>query len=727
MDVSTRPQSYTLQADQAVEQVPQPVILAVDDILENRELLYRRLDRNGFKVVLAESGIVALSVLEEQPIHLVLLDVMMPEMDGIEVLRRVREKYAYAELPVIMVTAKTDSSDVVEALNAGANDYVSKPIDFPVLYARVKTQLELKRAHDGLNLLNMDLERRVEARTADILQAQLALKRSSERYQQLYEDTPAMFYTVDIEGRLLSVNRFALSHLGYDKEEMVGHAFIEFCVRGNQCAVEDALSACFKDSNRVHAWEVQRLRRDGTSFWSRESARVVQDENGTEQALVVAEDITEAYRLSEELSYQATHDSLTDLVNRREFERRLQRVLVTAQAEETTNALLYLDLDQFKVVNDTCGHAAGDELLRQLSVVLVGNVRKRDTLARLGGDEFGVLMEHCSLEEAGRVAEDLRQSVEDFRFAWDGHNFGIGVSIGMVNIDCNSASLAKMLADADSACFMAKEMGRNQVHIFMQDDQELMRRRGEMSWHPRIQEALDNDNFVIYQQRIEPAGGMNSNGRCSYELLVRMRDYDGSHIPPGAFLPAAERYGLSPKLDRWIIRRVFEWLRDNPEYVAGLDHCAINLSGLSMGDKEMLPFLREQFDQTGLHAERICFEITETAAIYNLAVATRFIGELKEMGCYFALDDFGSGLSSFAYLKNLPVDYLKIDGMFVRNIMDDDIDFAMVRSINEIGKVMGKRTIAEFVENDAIRQRLHDIGVDLVQGYGVARPELLID
>jgi diguanylate cyclase (GGDEF)-like protein len=440
----------------------------------------------------------------------------------------------------------------------------------------------------------------------------------------------------------------------------------------------------------------------------------------------VGSDVTAAHNLSKQLSHEVSHDSLTGLVNRREFERRLDRVLATARDHETEHALCYLDLDQFKVVNDTSGHVAGDELLRQLGAVLRGQVRKRDTLARLGGDEFGVLVEHCTLREAQRVAETLLHAIEDFRFSWEDKGFSLGVSIGLVPINAGSGTMTDVLRQADSACYVAKDLGRSRIHLYQPDDEALARQQGEIQWVSRINTALVEDRFALTCQQIRPIGD-TADTRLHCELLLRMVEADGSLISPGSFLPAAERFNLATRLDRWVVKHAFGWLRDNPRLVDRLGLCSINLSGQSVGDGDFLGFVSDLLVSHSVPTDRICFEITETAAVANLTAASQFINSLRAKGCQFALDDFGSGLSSFNYLKHLPVDYLKIDGVFVRDIVTDPVDLAMVRSINEMGHVLGKRTIAEFVEDQPILDRLRELGVDYAQGYHIGRPRPLSD
>jgi len=426
------------------------------------------------------------------------------------------------------------------------------------------------------------------------------------------------------------------------------------------------------------------------------------------------------------LSYQAAHDTLTGLPNRREFELRVERALTGAREQHQTHTLCYLDLDQFKVVNDTSGHVAGDELLRQLAVLLQGKLRDRDTLARLGGDEFGVLLENCSLEQAQPIAEVLRQMVKEFRFVWHDKPFAIGVSIGLVAITDDSESLSALFSCADAACYAAKDRGRNRVHVYVEEDIELVRRRGEMQWVGRITRAMEENRLRLYVQPIMPLFPSDS-ADVHYEMLLRMLDDDGQVILPMAFIPAAERYNLMTSIDRWVVSAAFSIFHQLFSAVTGgvKTICTVNLSGHTLCDEHFLDFVERQFSINHVPYASICFEITETAAITNLIEAIEFIRVLKAKGCKFSLDDFGSGLSSFTYLKNLPVDYLKIDGAFVKDMETDPMDRAMVESINHIGHVMGLKTIAEFVESEQIMEHLKAIKVDYVQGDWIKSPQPL--
>ena len=464
------------------------------------------------------------------------------------------------------------------------------------------------------------------------------------------------------------------------------------------------------------------IRRDGNELYIESTASPIRDGKGNVTGgVLVFHDVSESRELNRRLSYHASHDILTGLVNRREFENRLERALKSAKARETSYALCYLDLDQFKIVNDSCGHSAGDALLGQLGALLKSKIRWRDTLARLGGDEFGVLLESCSLEEAMQTAESLRLAIGDYKFLWDDRSFRLGVSIGVVPIAADNEDVAALLSAADSACAAAKEAGRNRIHSFQENDIDLMRRRREMQWAARINNALEENRFELFRQTIQPL--QVEEPGAHYEILLRMRDENGGIISPGLFIEAAERYGITPSIDRWVIRSAFRWLVSEADERERLALCSINLSGQSLGDEKFLPFVVDQFQMSGLDATKICFEITETAAIASYSQANRFINALKELGCKFALDDFGTGLSSFGYLKHFPVDFLKIDGSFVKEILHDPIDREMVRSINEIGHLTGKQTIAEFAENEEIITMLRGMGIDYAQGYGVSEPK----
>ncbi len=429
-------------------------------------------------------------------------------------------------------------------------------------------------------------------------------------------------------------------------------------------------------------------------------------------------------RAEETIHHLAFHDALTGLANRREFEHRLAELLENAKAQNTQHALLYMDLDRFKLVNDTCGHVAGDVLLQALTSLLQDRMRESDTLARLGGDEFGILLVNCPLRQAERIAGDLLAAIRNFRFEWQEIIFEVGASIGVIPIAMDSKDPASVLSRADVCCYAAKDMGRNRVHVCAEGDIELARHHGEMQWVSRITQALKEERFLLYRQTIMALGVHGAEGQHQ-ELLLRLQDKNGDLILPGTFIPAAERYNLMPTLDRWVIRTAISSIASR--HYSNKDCFAINLSGASLNDEDMLGFIHDQFQEYGLPPQMICFEITETAAISNLGKAAYFIQALRDLGCRFALDDFGRGMSSFAYLKNLSVDFLKIDGNFIMGMMDDTIDCAIIESINHIGHVMGIQTVAECVEDQTILQRLKEIGVDYAQGYCIDKPTPLYE
>ncbi len=473
-----------------------------------------------------------------------------------------------------------------------------------------------------------------------------------------------------------------------------------------------------------HAKTIQRL--DGSTVSVTLVGTPIRSGDRVSGAVLVLHDMTQERQYIANLSWQATHDALTGLANRREFEFRLEQVLYPlAHQQVGRHALMFLDLDQFKLVNDTCGHAAGDELLRHICALLQSDLREGDTLARLGGDEFGILLENCPPAAAEKIAESLRHTVQSLHFVWKGRPFVTTVSIGLVHISHTPTSLEASLRAADMACYMAKEKGRNRVQVYHADDSELSVRFGEMAWVQRLHMALEENRFCLYSQEIA-ALNHTEGGSGHIEILLRLHDESGRIILPESFIPAAERYGLITSLDRWVVENVFaiiaRCLHERPGRPMAM--CAINLSGITIGDDDFLGFLRDKFASYRIPPEMICFEITETSAIANLASAIRFINELKALGCHFSLDDFCAGMSSFAYLKHLPVDFLKIDGSFVKDMLDDPINRAMVEVINHIGHVMGKRTIAEFVETPQIEQALLEIGVDYAQGYLIERPQL---
>jgi diguanylate cyclase (GGDEF)-like protein len=423
------------------------------------------------------------------------------------------------------------------------------------------------------------------------------------------------------------------------------------------------------------------------------------------------------------IQHLAMHDALTGLHNRASFLRSLEQLIDQANLQDVRHSLLFLDLDQFKVINDTCGHLAGDEMLKQLAGVLQRSVRAKDRLARLGGDEFCILLEDCPLPHARQIAETLRGAVHDFRFLWDGKFFSVGVSIGIVSIDKDGGNANDVLSAADLACYAAKDRGRDAIQVYERDDCELSRRRGEMDWISRIDDALDGNHFRLWRQPIRSLKSADEYRVHHYELLLRMLDHDGRVVLPGAFLPAAERYDRMREIDRWVVGQALRYVGEHGE--SSDQFHTINLSGASIGDDSLRDFVGDRIAAHGVNPRSICFEVTETVAIGNFKAAVEFMQSLREIGCRFALDDFGSGLSSFAYLKSLPVDFIKIDGKFIRSLATDPMDRAIVEAIHRVAHVARLQTIAEFVEDADVVAVLRTIGVDFAQGYSIGKPEPL--
>lgn len=575
----------------------------------------------------------------------------------------------------------------------------------------------------GFFVFSVDITQQLEA------EASLALER--ERALVTLQSIADAVITVDWRGLVTYMNPVAQSLTGWDSTAAMGRPAREVFLLGDEAsfeASENPVERCLAQASPVSmAGESILCSRDGDIRAVDVSVAPLTDQDESlVGAVIVFRDVSSARRLSQQLTWHASHDALTGIANRRQFEHSADLAIEAARSKGERHAVIYIDLDQFKIVNDTCGHAAGDRLLKEVTALLSAKVRGSDVLARLGGDEFGVLLRQCSVDKALELAERMRGELERYRFSFDGKHFAVGGSFGVVAIDENSESLAAVMRAADAACYLAKDAGRNRVHRYDASDRDVERRQDEMEWVGRVRRALEDNRLVLYGQAIVPLGS-GASARRHFEVLLRMQDEAGKIVPPMAWIPAAERYGLMPQLDRWVIRNAFAQLGkcNVCDDSTALQSCSINLSGASLSDPAILDYVRVELGQAGVRPEQVCFEITETAVIANLALAQRFIGELRGLGVRFALDDFGAGMSSFGYLKALPVDYLKIDGSFVRRIAEDPVDYAIVEAVNNLGHVMGIRTVAEFVESEAVLARLRLLGVDYAQGYAIAPPSPL--
>ncbi len=635
-----------------------------------------------------------------------------------------------------------DSAEEVYQIPAGALYWY--PSDRETFARRAETQGELRneeyvmRRKDGSMLVVVDNCRVVrdnlgrvcgfEGTLTDITErkkAETAVFQAKERAQVTLQSIGDAVITTDSEGRIDYMNPVAESLTGWENREAQGQLIgqvLTIVDETTQEGSEGPVARCLREGQVLGLAEhTVKVARRGQEIAIQDSAAPIRDRAGNLiGAVMVFHDVSKERRLHRALHYQASHDALTGLINRREFENRLTVAVEDArQNTQAHHVLLYLDLDQFKLVNDTCGHPAGDLLLKQITGVLQSRVRGNDTLARLGGDEFGILLQKCSLDQALRVAENVRQAIRDYRFIWQNGVLAIGVSIGIVEITAEVPTVANVMSAADVACYSAKDSGRNRVQVYKPDN--VPERHREMHWVSKLTRARDESRFELYYQPIVPIGA-NAPEREHFELMLRLREESGAIVTPAEFIPAAERYNIMPSIDRWVVRQALDRVVHRIGSGVKPFTVAVNLSGTSLNDERFLEYLIAELGASQLVAGAMCFEITETAAIENLGNVVYFMRELKSRGCHFALDDFGSGLSSFMYLKTLPVDYLKIDGQFVENVTRDPVDRSMVAAISQVGKAMGIQTIAERVESAEVLEELGRLGIGFAQGFHIARP-----
>ncbi len=687
-------------------------ILLIDDSEDDAELVRHAIQRGGYDPItqrVDNAADLRRALQADPPWQIAIADFSMPGFNGLNALAILR--HHDPDLPAILVSGEIGEEIAVAAMKAGASDYVMKGNLARLVPA---IERELREAED----------RRRRRR------AEQDLFRERERALVTLHSIGDGVITTDEKGRINYLNPVAEQLTGWTNASAQNKPLMQVFTVVNEATrqpIKNPADICLRTGSNV-ALGAQSLlvNHNGQEFQIEESAAPIRDPDGSITGVVlVFHDVSREQHLARQISWQTTHDTLTDLNNRTAFETQLAELVQHADNAGNQHVMLYLDLDQFKVINDTCGHVAGDEMLKQLGNRLLRLLPEKAMLARLGGDEFGILLPNTDLQQGLVEAERITFSLHNFHYIWEGNSFDVSVSIGLVPITGPHQSSSVIMSAADVACYVAKDLGRDRVHVYQESDIEQARRHSEMQWVSRINRALEENRFILYRQ---PIIALQSGGNSNHhELLLRMLDQEGNLVPPGHFIPAAERFNLMPTLDRWVITNALVYckkmcdreLEDEPY------SCAINLSGTSLNDDKMFSFIHTQLEQHLVPPQRVCFEITETAAITNLAHAIEFIHELRALGCKFALDDFGSGLSSFAYLKNLPVDYLKIDGNFVKDMLTDEMDHAIVESINQIGHVLGIRTIAEFVENKAIRDQLYRLGVDFAQGHGVGKPEPL--
>ena len=573
-------------------------------------------------------------------------------------------------------------------------------------------QSDLEKQNEALSKSNAEL--------IGIRDRYNALELELKTITRAVEYSSSVVIITDLQGIIEYVNPKFTEITGYTRDEAIGQT--PGFLRSDNTS-DDLYAELWENITSGNEWKgtFHNRKKDGSYYWARNSISGVKDEQGEMTHYVcIQENITQDHEANKQLSFQASHDALTGLTNRREFLYRCERILANFKEHEHEHAICFMDLDQFELINDSCGHVAGYELLRQLGQVLKSIVRKRDTLARLNGDEFSVLMEHCSLDHAHRIATELLQAVNDYEFYWEGKSFRVGVSIGLVPIISPVASLTELLSQADAACNMAKKAGRNRIHVYHAQTTQLVEQQSELTYIARINEALNGQGFCLYAQSVESIDGRS---RKSVELLLRMNDGDSNLILPGIFLPVAQRYDLIEKVDSWVINKAMDLLSENPDFLNHYDFVSINLADHSLTNDNILDLIITRLKDTGIAPEKICLELSEVIVISNLNAAIRFVTILKDLGCRFTLDNFGKGVSSFSYLKNLPVDYLKINGLFVKEMPNEPLNVVLVKSIHEIGQVMGIETVAEFVESEEIMNMAKTAGVNYAQGYGIHNPQ----
>jgi diguanylate cyclase (GGDEF)-like protein/PAS domain S-box-containing protein len=668
--------------------------------------LQRRLEKFGYRVTgIVSTGDAAIDHAEAESPDIILMDIMLSgEVDGIEAASRIKDTL---HIPVIFLTAYSDERTLERAKAAEPFGYILKPFKEKELYTTIDIALYKHSIDNQL--------------------------RKQERWATAVLDSiQDGIITTDVDNGINFMNPMAESISGWKESDATAIPIDEVLKIHNDSGelfFDFSTPAADTEHESPVSFENSILENKAGNYINVEGAiSHIRDRDGQIEGRVITfRDTTEMRRLSDTISYQASHDTLTGIANRDSFSKSLTALYNESQLEGNTHGLIYIDLDQFKVINDTCGHAAGDDLLVKTTGIIQNVVRNSDICARLGSDEFGILLENSTKDQTKFIAERLHNRFASEKLVWDNNVFNISCSIGVVMITADSGGVNLILAAADDACFLAKEQGGNRIKIYETSGNVFLRRRGEMAWISRITKALEEDRFCLYYQIIAPLQ-RSDGGRNKYEILVRMIDTDGSLIMPADFIPAAERYTLMPRLDRWIISAALKHhARIYGNSGGDGEVFSLNVSAASLNDESFLSFITNLLKETEVSPHSVCIELTETTAISNMAIASRFINNLKAIGCTFALDDFGSGFSSFSYLKNLPVDFLKIDGSFVKDIDEDHVNRSMVEAMNTLAHTMGKQTIAEFVTNSEIMGLLSSMGVDFGQGYEIAKPRPLAE
>ena len=658
--------------------------------------LRRRLEKFGYEVAgLAANAEDALELARELQPDLILMDIMLAgDTDGIEAAKVIRERL---HIPVIFLTAYADERTLTRAKEAEPFGYILKPFKERELYTTI-----------DVALYKSAVDRRIQEQES--------------LFSAILNSASDGIIACDADWNVIFLNPIAEDLCGVNEDDVKAlplSSIFELVDRTTELAVQLPGNQDEKSSSGPLYFENTALKNQkGALIRVQGAVSTITESDEIQGRVIVFRDVTRIAKMSDTITYQARHDALTGLLNRKEFSDELQRAAREASRGETVHSFLYVDLDQFKIVNDLCGHPAGDELLRQIARSLRELTSETDVLARLGGDEFGVLLRETPLGGAHEKAREFVR-VLNRTFIYQQNSFNISVSVGIVPVTGEEESDASIMAAADDACYLAKEAGGNGLRVYETTDYSFLKRRGEMEWVSRLTHALDNENFVLYAQDIV---GVHDGELSRMEVLIRLQENDVI-ISPMEFIPAAERYNLMPSIDRLVLRRSIEFLKEHDEIPA----LSVNLSAGSVVDPSMLAYVLEHLEDARIDPTRLCLEITETAAIENLSRALGFMNRLRKIGVEFALDDFGSGFSSFGYLKSLPVDYIKIDGAFVKDMNRDELSMAVVESVNKLGHVMGIKTIAEYVTNESVLTSLKSLDVDYAQGYEVGMPRPLYE
>ncbi len=684
-------------ADEEQQRVDDSRILIVEDEKIICLDLQRRLEKFGYNVAgVASTAQEAIDKAANLQPDIILMDIMLgEESDGIDAATEIKNLLG---IPVIFLTAYADDKTLERAKAAEPFGYVLKPFKERELY----TTIDIALYKSGVDK---------------------KLARQERWFSGILHGVADGIIATDTENRIEFMNPVAENLTGWTEENAKGRTLQEvFQVFDANSEIRLELPSGVSGGGRrgpLYFEDVFLTNKQGARIHINGTVAPIRADRDNYAGQAIAfRDVTALKRMSDTIVYQASHDALTGLINRDEFFSRLDDVTRATIQDGRSHTFAYIDLDQFKVINDVCGHYAGDELLRQVSQAIQDTLRSNFVIGRLGGDEFGVVLMDCPLDQAYDRTTDVLDAVRR-KFIWHKHSFNVTASIGLVPVNEEQTDGYAILAAADDACYLAKEQGGNTVKIYETANYTFLKRRGEMQWISRLTHALEEDRFCLFYQ---PIVATNGAGPDKKEILLRLKEQDGSLADPSQFIPAAERYNLMPNIDRWVLKEVVDYAARQREILGESDTFCINISGASVADETFLDFAIQIFEQAEAVPSQICLEVTETAAIENLSRAVDFMNRLKSMGVTFALDDFGNGFSSFAYLKNLPVDYLKLDGSFVRSIDQDPIDRSMVEAVNRIGHVIGMQTIAEYVRNQEIQDIVEGFGVDYIQGFHIARP-----